>query len=263
MSSKSLTSFRIRDSDRRLSELGAASGTKLVPKDTILMVVRGMSLKSEFRMGITQREVALSQDLKGLIPRSDLDPTFLAYALQSRSDDVLDMVDEAGHGTGRLQTDRLFALELLLPPRAEQESIAATLGVIDDKIESNRRAIVLASALLDAMAVQYGSELPSVPLGRLVSTPKNTVNPKTLGEQVVDHYSLPAFDDGARPERTPASTIMSNKLAVPHEAIMVSRLNPRFNRTWWVGDDETQPKLASTEFLVLTAGTAARIGDRL
>lgn len=158
----------------------------------------------------------------------------------------------SGGQIGDFQVDRL-------PPLAEQAAIARILGVVDDKIESNRRAIVLASALLDAMAVQYGSELPSVPLARLVSTPKNTVNPKALGEQVVDHYSLPAFDDGARPERTPASTIMSNKLAVPHEAIMVSRLNPRFNRTWWVGDDETQPKLASTEFLVLTAETGIEL----
>lgn len=167
MSSKSLTSFRIRDSDRRLSELGATSGTKLVPKDTILMVVRGMSLKSEFRMGITQREVALSQDLKGLIPRSDLDPTFLAYALQSRSDDVLEMVDEAGHGTGRLQTDRLYALELLLPPRAEQESIAATLGVLDDKIESNRRAMDTLATLISTLFEQVISshEVVYAPLG--------------------------------------------------------------------------------------------------
>lgn len=139
MSSKSLTEFRVRDSDRRLTTLGAENGTKLVPKDTILMVVRGMSLKSEFRMGITQRQVGLSQDLKALIPRDDLDPVFLAYALQSRTEEVLDMVDEAGHGTGRLQTDRLFALELPVPPLAVQQSIAATLGVLDDKIESNRR----------------------------------------------------------------------------------------------------------------------------
>ncbi|MEV7757998.1 restriction endonuclease subunit S [Microbacterium sp. NPDC089180] len=169
MSSKSLTNFRIRDSDRRLSELGAKSGTKVVPKDTILMVVRGMSLKSEFRMGITQREVALSQDLKGLIPRADIDPTFLAYALQSRSDDVLDMVDEAGHGTGRLQTDRLFALEVSLPPRAEQEAIAATLGAVDDKIESNRRAADTLVALIRTLFEQVLSshEVVYAPLGEL------------------------------------------------------------------------------------------------
>jgi len=169
MSSKSLTNFRVRDSDRRLTALGAENGTKLVPEGTILMVVRGMSLKNEFRMGITQREVALSQDLKGLIPRSDIDATFLAYALQSRSDDLLDMVDEAGHGTGRLQTDRLFGLELPLPPRAEQEAIAAMLGAVDDKIESNRRAADTLVALIRALFERAISshEVVYAPLGEL------------------------------------------------------------------------------------------------
>ncbi|QNO38659.1 restriction endonuclease subunit S [Protaetiibacter sp. SSC-01] len=134
MSSKSLTEFYVRDSDRRVTERGAANGTRLVPENTILMVVRGMSLKTEFRMGITRREVALSQDLKGLLPSDGFDPLFLAYAIRARTRDILDMVDEAGHGTGRLQTDRLFALELPVPPMPEQRSIAATLGALDDKI---------------------------------------------------------------------------------------------------------------------------------
>lgn len=174
MSSKSLTEFRVRDSDRRLTLLGTQNGTKLVPKDTILMVVRGMSLKSEFRMGITQREVALSQDLKGLVPRSDLDPAFLAYALQSRTEDVLEMVDEAGHGTGRLQTDRLFALELPVPPRPIQHAIAATLGLLDDKIESNRNAIGKLQELfrLDFDRLVLSSELDWLPLAEIASVTK-------------------------------------------------------------------------------------------
>lgn len=169
MSSKSLTDFRVRDSDRRLTPLGTENGTKLVPKDTILMVVRGMSLKSEFRMGITQREVALSQDLKGLIPRSDLDPTFLAYALQSRTEDVLEMVDEAGHGTGRLQTDRLFALELPVPPHPVQQAIAATLGALDDKIESNIAAAETLGALVSALFAQTvsGPDISYASLGEI------------------------------------------------------------------------------------------------
>lgn len=150
MSSKSMVNFRIYESDRNLTPLGVAGGTKMVPKDAILMVVRGMSLKTEFRMGIAQRPVALSQDLKGLIARPDLDPSFLAYAIKSRTPEILDMVDEAGHGTGRLQTDRLFNLRLPKPPLEEQRAIAATLGALDDKIESNRRLISIIPALIRA-----------------------------------------------------------------------------------------------------------------
>lgn len=216
MSSKSLTDFRVRDSDRRLTRLGAENGTKLVPRGTILMVVRGMSLKSEFRMGITQREVALSQDLKGLIPRPDLDPTFLAYALQSRNKTVLDMVDEAGHGTGRLQTDRLFALELPLPPRGVQRTIAATLGALDDKIESNRRAIETLGAMVGALFAQTTSSpaISRVPLGEITTVIKGrSYKSAELGKSSTALVTLKSIDrnggykgDGLKPYAGPYKT---------------------------------------------------------
>lgn len=141
ISSKSLTDFRVRDADRRVTALGAANGTRLVPAETILMVVRGMSLKTEFRMGITQRQVAFGQDCKALIAKDGIDPVYLAYALSERSDDILDLVDEAGHGTGRLQMDLLGNVEIPLPPIGEQRAIAAAVGLLDDKLESIGRAI--------------------------------------------------------------------------------------------------------------------------
>lgn len=255
MSSKSLTDFNIRDSDRRLTERGVQSGTKLVPENTILMVVRGMSLKSEFRMGITRREVALSQDLKGLKPHDDLDPLFLAYALRARTPEVLDMVDEAGHGTGRLQTDRLYALEMSFPKDLdEQRAIAATLGALDDKIESNRRAVCLMLDLLDAMAVQAQGDLARTVLSSLVTVSRSKANPERMTDPLVDHYSLPAFDDGARPERVSPSSIMSNKTLVEATSILVSRLNPRIERFWWAVPQAGVPALTSTEFAVLVAG---------
>lgn len=147
MSSKSLTNFYVRDSDRRLTPLGVQNGTKLVPESSILMVVRGMSLKTEFRMGIAEREVAISQDLKALVPNEAFEPLFLAYALKSNTSQILNLVDEAGHGTGRLQTELLHNVRVPIPARSEQRAIAETLGALDDKIESNRRQQQLLSEL--------------------------------------------------------------------------------------------------------------------
>src|SRR5690625_4201006 len=65
ISSKSLDRFYVQNSDLRVTEAGAANGTQLVPADTVLFVVRGMSLANEFRVGITQRPVTFNQDLKG------------------------------------------------------------------------------------------------------------------------------------------------------------------------------------------------------
>lgn len=141
ITSGSLTSFKLQTSKRRITELGLANGSRLVPEGTTLFVVRGMSLKSEFRIGVAQRQLAFGQDCKALVAADGVVPLFLAYAIKSRSAEILDMVDEAGHGTGRLDTERLKGLSILIPSDDEQRSIADLLGVLDDKIESDLRLI--------------------------------------------------------------------------------------------------------------------------
>ncbi len=148
ISAKSITGFFIADSEDRVTDEGARNGTRLMPTNTILFIVRGMSLKSEFRMGITTRPVTFNQDLKALVAVEDVVPAFLAYAIKARTDEILGLVGEAGHGTGVLPTDRIQSLEIPIPPLPEQRAIAHILGSLDDKIELNRRM----NDTLEAMA---------------------------------------------------------------------------------------------------------------
>lgn len=146
ISASSLKDFVVSDSDRRVTDEGARSGTRLVPPGTVLCVVRGMSLKTEFRIGVAQREVAFGQDCKAIIAHPHVDPDFLAYAMVGRTEEILNLVDEAGHGTGRLSTDLLQALEIDLPPLDVQRNIARTLRSLDAKrVHSG----VLATTCLD------------------------------------------------------------------------------------------------------------------
>jgi type I restriction enzyme, S subunit len=179
ISAASLSSFRIYDSDRRVTPAGAQNGTRVVPPGTTLFVVRGMSLKSEFRIGVAMRDVAFGQDCKGLIARADLDPFFLAYAIKGRSEEILRAVDEASHGTGRLQTEVLEALEICVPPLGEQRRIAKVLGALDDKIEHDR---VRAAHLLDLAQLAFGRwfrslrDLPRARVVELISSGQLVVN---------------------------------------------------------------------------------------
>lgn len=113
ISSASLRDFFVSESPRTLTAAGASAVPNIVPPGTILFVVRGMSLKSEFRVGITQREVAFGQDCKAIVPA--LPPALLAIALRAASADILRLVDEAGHGTGRLPSDLIGNLRLRIP----------------------------------------------------------------------------------------------------------------------------------------------------
>jgi type I restriction enzyme S subunit len=113
ISAASLKSFYVDESDRNLTAAGAELATNIVPARALLMVVRGMSLKTEFRFGVAQRSVAFGQDCKAILP--SISASVLAIALRSLRNDVLELVDESAHGTGRLQTDRLEQLRIAVP----------------------------------------------------------------------------------------------------------------------------------------------------
>jgi type I restriction enzyme S subunit len=91
--------------------------------------------------------MAFNQDVKALCA-TGLRGDFLPYLLLGQKQRLMSVVDLAGHGTGRLNTDELKSLEISIPPDAEQHAIAHILGTLDDKIELNRRM----SETLEAMA---------------------------------------------------------------------------------------------------------------
>lgn len=219
ITSGSLTSFYLRDSQRRLTPLGVENGSRLVPEDTILFVVRGMSLKSEFRIGIARRPLAFGQDCKALSPKPGIDPLFLAQAIRARSAEVLGMVDEAGHGTGRLATDRIKSLPIFTPPLAEQRAIAEVLGALDDKIEANRRVADLCDALWQSMAAEVfddiedgqgasGDRQPLSSLAEFVNGKAFTKNATGTGRMVV---RIAELNSG------PGASTIYNEIEVPAE----------------------------------------------
>ena len=138
-SAKDMKRLHLEDTEDHVSEEGVAAGSRLVPAGTTLVLARGMTLLHDVPISIAKRPMAFNQDVKGLLARPGVDPRFLAYALVARRDELLSFVELAGHGTGRLPTDRLKQLPLWMPPVAEQLAIAAVLGALDDKIDLNRR----------------------------------------------------------------------------------------------------------------------------
>ncbi|MCB1994862.1 MAG: restriction endonuclease subunit S [Burkholderiaceae bacterium] len=148
ISAKSLVDFYVGESEECVTEEGARNGTRVVPKNTILFVVRGMSLKSEFRIGLTTRRVAFNQDLKALVAKDGISATFLAYAIRACTEQILGFVGEAGHGTGVLPTDRMQSLAIALPAYELQVQIGRVAQALDFKIALNRRI----NQTLEAMA---------------------------------------------------------------------------------------------------------------
>lgn len=153
----------------------------------------------------------------------------------------------------------LRAMTVVIPPNSEQQAITEVLGALDDKIESNRRVIATSEAILDAEADLLDGK--RVPMGELVSVSRETVDPSSMGDSKVDLFSIPAFDAGRRPERIDAAAIKSGKSRVDGEAVLLSRLNPRFPRLWHAVADPVVPALCSTEFMVLRPRDGRTLAD--
>jgi type I restriction enzyme, S subunit len=159
ISARSLKGCWIETSDRRLTDLGAASGTRLVPAGVVIFVVRGSSLKEEFRVGLTQREVAFGQDCKALVPIPGLDPHILFHGIRSSREQVLDLVDETSIGAGRLSTDLITKLTIRVPPKAAS-GIVREIHALDQLSAIRTRESRALSALRNTL-------LPELISGRL------------------------------------------------------------------------------------------------
>lgn len=162
ISAASLKDFYVRSSDRNLTPAGAEVATNVVPAGTILLVVRGMSLKSEFRFGVTQREVAFGQDCKAILPK--INAAVLAVALRANRSLILDLVDEAGHGTGRLMTDRLERFSIEVPTNPEFARLAdsliarGALAATENDVLTNLRDTLLPELLSGRIKVPEAEE---------------------------------------------------------------------------------------------------------
>ena len=147
-SPKDMRRLRLHDTEDHVSEAAIGSGTRSVDAGTILIVVRSMILARELPIAVAQRRSCFNQDLKAVVPNELLDNGYLLYWLLAHRHEILGIVDEAGHGTKRLQSDRFLSLPICLPPLETQQRIAAILGAYDDLIEVNRRRV----AVLEEMA---------------------------------------------------------------------------------------------------------------
>jgi type I restriction enzyme, S subunit len=124
-----------------LTEAGRARA-RTVPPGAVLVLTRGMTLLKDLPVSIASTEVAFNQDVKALLPAVGIDSGFLAYQLIANKNSILDLVDTAGHGTGRLDTSLLKDFSIDIPPKAEQQRIAAALAAWDTAIRTIEHLLV-------------------------------------------------------------------------------------------------------------------------
>jgi type I restriction enzyme S subunit len=129
-SAKDIKKPRLTDSADHICEsVFTATSLRRVPANTVVLVVRGMILAHTVPIAVLAVEAAINQDLKALLPKQDVDSTFLAAMLRAQHSTILSQVSTAGHGTKKLDSRVLESIRIPLPELDEQRRIAAVLDL--------------------------------------------------------------------------------------------------------------------------------------
>ncbi|OBK16573.1 restriction endonuclease subunit S [Mycobacterium asiaticum] len=175
--------------------------------------------------------------------KDPLETRFWYYALQTCR------LNQHRNGSGQPLLNQRILRDLSVSsiPAPDRPGVGAVLGALDDKIAANERVIRAAEALM-AATVEPVEE--RTPLSRLAGRSTVFLEPPDFAD-VVAHFSLPAFDDGAMPRPVAGSSVRSGKYLVTQPCVLVAKLNPRFPRIWNVPSLPPEMALASSEFIVL------------
>ena len=170
----------VRTGERGITDSGLReSSAKLLPAGTVI-------LSSRAPIGLTAIAVVpltTNQGCRSFVPGAEVDSLFIYYLFGSMKDEF----ERRSNGSTfkEISGSTLSALEVLLPPLNDQREIAATLGVLDDKIDSNRRAIDLAEQLADQVfAVKVADRVALTDVAMLTmgsSPPGDTYNLDGVG----------------------------------------------------------------------------------
>ncbi|MGA2606791.1 MAG: restriction endonuclease subunit S [Halobacteriota archaeon] len=132
VSPKDMKTKEITDAEDHVSTAAfEKTNLQLIPKDTVLIVVRGMILAHTVPIRICRVPVAINQDMKALLPtKQAIEPEYLRWSLQAQHAHLLNQVSTAGHGTKKLDSDKLRSVTIPLPPLHLQKRFATLVNEI-------------------------------------------------------------------------------------------------------------------------------------
>lgn len=209
-----------------------------------------------------------SADVLCVRAKETIYPRYLYYLLSQDSFFEYVMAGSKGCKMPRGDKQQIMQWDVKIPEIGEQIRIAEFLSSIDSKIELNRRINEnleqQAQALFKSWFVDFepfkggkfvDSELGMIPEGwkvietnKFMTISKESINPSKNPNCFYAHYSIPAFDEKSMPIFQYGNEIKSNKQKVSDNMTLVSKLNPRIKRIWFI-DKACENAICSTEFI--------------
>ena len=153
---------------------------------------------------------------------------------------------------------QLSAIEILLPPKPEQEAIATALSDVDALITNLEKLIAKKKAIKQGAMQElltgkrrlpgFDGEWADVIIGQNGYLLRETIDPQAYVSTLFWEYSMPAFDAGKKPIKTFGADMHSNRTLIHGSVLLFNKLNVRQRRIWLVEASESN-SVCSSEFL--------------
>ena len=249
----------VYETEKTITQAGLDnSSTKLLKRNDSIISARG----TVGEMAMIPYPMAFNQSCYGLRAKEGLvDEEYLYYLIKHN----VVVLKKNTHGSvfDTITRDTFDDIEVELPSLMEQKIVASILRDLDDKIEVNneinKNLEQQTQELFKAWFVTFetfGGKMPSswsvAKLGDIATIKTNSFSPSKNPTVMLEHYSIPAFDEQKYPVFELASNVKSNKYILTDNSVMISKLNPGTKRVW-------RPMcisefaVSSTEFIIFEA----------
>ena len=206
----------------------------------------------------TDKKLAFAQRIIILEPNDEiLDSSYLFYALQDFTLKSKILVRESGTTVSGIKAQELKKVIIDLPSLKQQRNIGY---ILDDKIELNnqinKNLEQQAQAIFKSWFIDFEpfdekilESWSKIKLNHIAKITTNTFSSMKNKDIIVEHYSIPAFDDKHYPIFESTNSIKSNKYILNKNSVIISKLNPNIKRIWRPICLSNYP-ICSTEFIV-------------
>ncbi len=136
-SPKDMSVWSVQDTQDYISSEGLAdSSAMMVPRGSLLLVVRSGVLKHTIPVAVNEIDVALNQDMQAFIPGPEISARFLMYAIAGHQGRLLLAWRKVGATVESLETEYYENFELPVPPLAAQDAIIRFLDRKTERIDT-------------------------------------------------------------------------------------------------------------------------------
>ena len=130
ISSKDMKFDLILETQDSVTLEAVGQGTRAVKPGTLLIVVRSGILMRKIPIALTGVDATFNQDIKALMPNSELSSEFLFWFLKASEPTLLKLVTRSAT-VHRLETSVLTSFQIPIPESKEQEALVKTASLLN------------------------------------------------------------------------------------------------------------------------------------